>query len=489
MQMKHAVYEQAEQKFHNGYDEGAYGAARRKASSFHFFAAYGVDEQQTNAAGKCHGGVGIAAPQHFQKGIKAAAGEEQQTVFADGTVHGKQLLFHDFPFQYARFLYAYCKRSNKFEINKHQKRYACYCTKRRKLCIISTDRKTERQKGRFLMKRILVTGGTGYIGSHTCISLLEKGYDVTIVDNLVNSKALVVDRIENLSGKKVKFFEADVCDEDALRKIFAEDEIFAVIHFAGLKAVGESVQIPLRYYENNLISTLSLLKVMAEFKVNNFVFSSSATVYGNPASVPIREDFPLSTTNPYGTTKLMIERILKDYAHANPDFNPIILRYFNPVGAHESGTIGEDPNGIPNNLVPYITQVAVGKLRCLGVFGDDYPTKDGTGVRDYIHVVDLAEGHVAALKKFDDPHCGVKIYNLGTGVGYSVLDIVHAFEKCVGHKIPYEIKPRRAGDIPECYADCTKAYEELGWKAQKTLDDMCADSWRWQTQNPNGYNG
>ena len=320
-------------------------------------------------------------------------------------------------------------------------------------------------------------------------SLLEKGYDVTIVDNLVNSKALVVDRIENLSGKKVKFFEADVCDEDALRKIFAEDEIFAVIHFAGLKAVGESVQIPLRYYENNLISTLSLLKVMAEFKVNNFVFSSSATVYGNPASVPIREDFPLSTTNPYGTTKLMIERILKDYAHANPDFNPIILRYFNPVGAHKSGTIGEDPNGIPNNLVPYITQVAVGKLRCLGVFGDDYPTKDGTGVRDYIHVVDLAEGHVAALKKFDDPHCGVKIYNLGTGVGYSVLDIVHAFEKCVGHKIPYEIKPRRAGDIPECYADCTKAYEELGWKAQKTLDDMCADSWRWQTQNPNGYNG
>ena len=313
------------------------------------------------------------------------------------------------------------------------------------------------------MKRILVTGGTGYIGSHTCISLLEKGYDVTIVDNLVNSKALVVDRIENLSGKKVKFFEADVCDEDALRKIFAEDEIFAVIHFAGLKAVGESVQIPLRYYENNLISTLSLLKVMAEFKVNNFVFSSSATVYGNPASVPIREDFPLSTTNPYGTTKLMIERILKDYAHANPDFNPIILRYFNPVGAHKSGTIGEDPNGIPNNLVPYITQVAVGKLRCLGVFGDDYPTKDGTGVRDYIHVVDLAEGHVAALKNFDDPHCGVKIYNLGTGVGYS--------------------------DIPECYADCTKAYEELGWKAQKTLDDMCADSWRWQTQNPNGYNG
>ena len=323
--------------------------------------------------------------------------------------------------------------------------------------------------------RILVTGGTGYIGSHTCISLLEKGYDVTIVDNLVNSKALVVDRIETLSGKKVKFFKADVCDAEALRRIFAEDEIFAVIHFAGLKAVGESVQIPLRYYENNLVSTLSLLKVMEEFKVKNFVFSSSATVYGNPASVPIREDFPLSTTNPYGTTKLMIERILLDYAHANPDFNPIILRYFNPVGAHES--------------VPYITQVAVGKLKCLGVFGNDYPTKDGTGVRDYIHVVDLAEGHVAALKKFEEPDCGVRIYNLGTGVGYSVLDIVHAFEKCVGRPIPYEIKPRRAGDIPECYADSTKAFEELGWKAKKTLDDMCADSWRWQTKNPNGYAG
>ena len=337
------------------------------------------------------------------------------------------------------------------------------------------------------MKRILVTGGTGYIGSHTCISLLEKGYDVTIVDNLVNSKALVVDRIENLSGKKVKFFEADVCDEDALRKIFAEDEIFAVIHFAGLKAVGESVQIPLRYYENNLISTLSLLKVMAEFKVNNFVFSSSATVYGNPASVPIREDFPLSTTNPYGTTKLMIERILKDYAHANPDFNPIILRYFNPVGAHKSGTIGEDPNGIPNNLVPYIAKVAVGKLEKVHVFGNDYPTPDGTGVRDYIHVVDLAVGHVKAVQWLAG-NPGIDAINLGTGVGYSVLDIVHAFERVTGSAVPYKIVGRRSGDVPACYSDPSKAKAVLGWQAQRDLEDMCRDTWRWQKNNPNGYN-
>ena len=335
------------------------------------------------------------------------------------------------------------------------------------------------------MKRILVTGGTGYIGSHTCISLLEKGYDVTIVDNLVNSKALVVDRIENLSGKKVKFFEADVCDEDALRKIFAEDEIFAVIHFAGLKAVGESVQIPLRYYENNLISTLSLLKVMAEFKVNNFVFSSSATVYGNPASVPIREDFPLSTTNPYGTTKLMIERILKDYAHANPDFNPIILRYFNPVGAHESGLLGEDPKGIPANLTPYVAKVAVGELKEVQVYGDDYDTPDGTGVRDYIHVVDLAKGHVAVIDHIDKE--GVFVYNLGTGHGYSVLEVIKAYEKAAGHPIPYAIKPRRPGDIAACYADASKAEKELGWKAELTIDDMAASSLNWQTKNPNGF--
>ena len=332
------------------------------------------------------------------------------------------------------------------------------------------------------MKRILVTGGTGSIGSHTCISLLEKGYDVTIVDNLVNSKALVVDRIENLSGKKVKFFEADVCDEDALRKIFAEDEIFAVIHFAGLKAVGESVQIPLRYYENNLISTLSLLKVMAEFKVNNFVFSSSATVYGNPASVPIREDFPLSTTNPYGTTKLMIERILKDYAHANPDFNPIILRYFNPVGAHKSGTIGEDPNGIPNNLVPYITQVAVGKLRCLGVFGDDYPTPDGSCIRDYIDVVDLAKAHVAAINRMagDKNKQAYEIFNVGTGRGVSVLELVHKFEEVNHLKLNYKIAPRRAGDIIAIWADPTLANTELGWTAERTLDQTLAAAWAWE---------
>ena len=332
------------------------------------------------------------------------------------------------------------------------------------------------------MKRILVTGGTGYIGSHTCISLLEKGYDVTIVDNLVNSKALVVDRIENLSGKKVKFFEADVCDEDALRKIFAEDEIFAVIHFAGLKAVGESVQIPLRYYENNLISTLSLLKVMAEFKVNNFVFSSSATVYGNPASVPIREDFPLSTTNPYGTTKLMIERILKDYAHANPDFNPIILRYFNPVGAHKSGTIGEDPNGIPNNLVPYITQVAVGKLRCLGVFGDDYPTPDGSCIRDYIDVVDLAKAHVAAINRMagDKNKQAYEIFNVGTGRGVSVLELVRKFEEVNHLKLNYKIAPRRAGDIIAIWADPTLANTELGWTAERTLDQTLAAAWAWE---------
>ena len=332
------------------------------------------------------------------------------------------------------------------------------------------------------MKRILVTGGTGYIGSHTCISLLEKGYDVTIVDNLVNSKALVVDRIENLSGKKVKFFEADVCDEDALRKIFAEDEIFAVIHFAGLKAVGESVQIPLRYYENNLISTLSLLKVMAEFKVNNFVFSSSATVYGNPASVPIREDFPLSTTNPYGTTKLMIERILKDYAHANPDFNPIILRYFNPVGAHKSGTIGEDPNGIPNNLVPYITQVAVGKLRCLGVFGDDYPTPDGSCIRDYIDVVDLARAHVAAIRRMieDRNKQPYEIFNVGTGRGVSVLELVRKFEEVNHLKLNYRIAPRREGDIIAIWADPTLANNELDWKAERTLDETLASAWAWE---------
>ena len=338
------------------------------------------------------------------------------------------------------------------------------------------------------MMTVLVTGGAGYIGSHTCVVLLNKGYEVVCADNLCNSKYEAVRRVEKITGKSVKFYEADVCDKESLRKIFSENKIDAVIHFAGLKAVGESVSIPLRYYENNLISTLSLVDVMHEFGCNNIIFSSSATVYGDPASVPIREDFPLSTTNPYGTTKLFIERILTDYAFANKEFNPILLRYFNPVGAHESGLIGEDPKGIPNNLTPYIAQVAVGKRDHVNVFGNDYPTKDGTGVRDYIHVMDLAEGHAAALKKFEEPNgCGIQIYNLGTGIGYSVLDVIKSYSKAVGREIPYEITARRPGDIAECYADPAKAYSELGWKAEKTLDDMCADSMRWQINNPNGY--
>ena len=317
--------------------------------------------------------------------------------------------------------------------------------------------------------RILVTGGAGYIGSHTSIVLLEQGHDVVIVDNLCNSKRVAVDRVEELSGKQVTFYQYDVCDEAKMREVFSKESIDAVIHFAGLKAVGESVAIPLRYYDNNLTSTLVLLKVMKEFGVGNFVFSSSATVYGDPASVPIREDFPLSTTNPYGTTKLMIERILTDCANADQNFHPVLLRYFNPVGAHESGKIGEDPNGIPNNLVPYITQTVVGKREKVHVFGNDYPTPDGTGVRDYIHVVDLAKGHAAVLPLFEKGFTGAKVYNLGTGKGYSVLDMIHAFSKAAGKDIPYVIDPRRPGDIPECYADCSKAYEELGWKAEKTL--------------------
>lgn len=336
--------------------------------------------------------------------------------------------------------------------------------------------------------KILVTGGAGYIGSHTSIVLLEQGYEVVVVDNLCNSKKVAVDRIEELSGKKVAFYECDVCDIEKMREIFKKEKIDAVIHFAGLKAVGESVAIPLRYYQNNLESTLALLQVMEEFGVNNIVFSSSATVYGNPASVPINEDFPTgATTNPYGTTKVMIERILTDYCAANNNFNAILLRYFNPVGAHESGKIGEDPSGIPNNLTPYITQTAVGKREAVHVFGNDYPTPDGTGVRDYIHVVDLAEGHAAALKLMEKGNCGLKVYNLGTGKGYSVLEMIAAFSKAVGKEIPYVIDARRPGDIPECYADCTKAYNELGWKANKTIDDMCADSWRWQKMNPNGF--
>ena len=335
--------------------------------------------------------------------------------------------------------------------------------------------------------KILVTGGAGYIGCHTCVVLLEQGHQVAIVDNLCNSKPAAVSRVEEITGKKVSFYQYDVRDEEKLREVFRKEAPDAVIHFAGLKAVGESVAVPLRYYDNNLTSTLVLLKVMKEFGVGSFVFSSSATVYGDPASVPIREDFPLSTTNPYGTTKLMIERILTDCAKADPEFHPVLLRYFNPVGAHESGKLGEDPSGIPNNLTPYITQVVVGKREKVHVFGNDYPTPDGTGVRDYIHVMDLAKGHAAALRAISECFSGAKVYNLGTGKGYSVLEMIQAFSKAAGEDIPYVIEPRRPGDIPECYADCTKAWEELGWKAEKTLDDMCADSLRWQRMNPNGF--
>ncbi len=334
--------------------------------------------------------------------------------------------------------------------------------------------------------KVLVTGGAGYIGSHTCVELLQAGYEIAVVDNFDNSKPEAVNRVRELTGKSFSFYEADVRNKEALRKIFEKEKVDAVIHFAALKAVGESVKFPLKYYDNNLISTLTLLEVMDEYRVKNFVFSSSATVYGNPSKMPITEDFPLSTTNPYGTTKLMVEQILKDTAKADPAFNPVLLRYFNPVGAHESGRIGEDPNDIPNNLMPYISQVAIGKLEKLRVFGGDYDTKDGTGVRDYLHVVDLAKGHVAALKKFESP-CGLQIYNLGTGQGYSVLEMLHAFEKAVGRKIPYEIVARREGDIPVCYADPEKAARELDWHAEKNIDDMCADAWRWQTMNPNGY--
>lgn len=336
--------------------------------------------------------------------------------------------------------------------------------------------------------KILVTGGAGYIGSHTCISLLEQGHEVVIVDNLCNSKKIAVERVEELSGKKVSFYQVDVCDRAALRDVFWHHKVDAVIHFAGLKAVGESVAQPLRYYENNLTSTLSLLSVMEEFGVKNLVFSSSATVYGDPATVPITEEFPTgATTNPYGTTKVMIERILTDYCHAHPDFNAILLRYFNPVGAHKSGKLGEDPNGIPNNLTPYITQTAVGKREKVHVYGNDYNTPDGTGVRDYIHVVDLAEGHAAAIHLMEQEACGLRAYNLGTGRGVSVLEMLAAFSKAVGKEIPYVIDGRRPGDIAECYADCTKAKNELHWEAKKTLDDMCEDAWRWQRMNPNGF--
>ena len=332
--------------------------------------------------------------------------------------------------------------------------------------------------------KILVTGGAGYIGSHTVVELQQEGYEVAVLDNLSNASEKSLERVEAITGKKVSFYKADILDRDALEEIFEKENVDAVIHFAGLKAVGESVQKPWEYYENNIAGTLTLVDVMRRHGVKNIIFSSSATVYGNPAVIPITEDCPKGQcTNPYGWTKSMLEQILSDIQKADPEWNVILLRYFNPIGAHESGTMGENPNGIPNNLMPYITQVAVGKLPQLGVFGDDYDTPDGTGVRDYIHVVDLAVGHVKALKKIEEK-AGLKIYN---GVGYSVLDLVKNFEEANGVKIPYVIKPRRAGDIAACYSDASLAKEELGWEAQRGIKEMCEDSWRWQKNNPDGY--
>lgn len=334
---------------------------------------------------------------------------------------------------------------------------------------------------------ILVTGGTGYIGSHTTVELLNAGCDVIIVDNLSNSKQLVVDRIEKICGRRPEFIKCDLLDKEALDKVFENHpEIDSVIHFAGLKAVGESTRLPLLYYHNNITGTLNLLESMISHKVYRIVFSSSATVYGAPKSVPISEDFPLSTTNPYGETKLMIERILKDTCAAHPEFSACVLRYFNPIGAHESGIIGEDPKGIPNNLLPYITKVAIGKLECLSVFGNDYPTHDGTGVRDYIHVVDLALAHLKAIE-YTERLTGIDYINVGTGNGYSVLDIVKAFGEAWGSPINYKIADRRPGDIAECYADPTKALNVLGWRAERDLRKMCEDSARWQRNNPDGY--
>lgn len=335
--------------------------------------------------------------------------------------------------------------------------------------------------------RILVTGGAGYIGSHTCVELLNLGYDVVVVDNLCNSSEESLNRVEKITGKKPVFYKADVLDKDALEEIFSKETVDAVIHFAGLKAVGESVAKPLEYYHNNITGTLVLCDVMRNHGVKKIIFSSSATVYGDPAFIPITEECPKGNiTNPYGQTKGMLEQILTDIQKADPEWNVILLRYFNPVGAHKSGLIGEDPAGIPNNLTPYITQVAVGKLKEVGVFGDDYDTPDGTGVRDYIHVVDLAIGHVKALVKLQEEN-KVRIYNLGTGHGYSVLDMVQAFSKVCGKEIPYSIKPRRPGDIATCYADPALAKTELGWEAERGLEEMCEDGWRWQSNNPNGY--
>ena len=335
---------------------------------------------------------------------------------------------------------------------------------------------------------ILVTGGAGFIGSHTCVELLNAGYEVVVVDNLYNASEKALERVEQITGKKVTFYEADILDRDALNAIFDKEQVESVIHFAGYKAVGESVRKPIEYYYNNITGTLILCDVMRKHNVKNIVFSSSATVYGDPAFIPITEECPKGKiTNPYGQTKGMLEQVLTDIYVSDPEWKVVLLRYFNPIGAHKSGLIGEDPKGIPNNLVPYVAQVAIGKLKCLGVFGNDYDTPDGTGVRDYIHVVDLARGHVKAIEKFKE-NKGVLIYNLGTGNGYSVLQVIEAFGKACGKKIPYEIKPRRAGDIATCYCDPSKAKRELGWEAEYGIDEMCADSWKWQTQNPNGYN-
>ncbi len=336
---------------------------------------------------------------------------------------------------------------------------------------------------------VLVTGGAGFIGSHTVVELQNAGYEVVVVDNLCNSSPKSLERVQEITGKAVKFYEADILDAAALDKIFAENEIDSVIHFAGLKAVGESVQKPWEYYNNNITGSLVLFDVMRKHGVKNIIFSSSATVYGTPAQIPVTETCPKGEiTNPYGQTKSMLEQMLMDIQKADPQWNVILLRYFNPIGAHKSGKIGENPNGIPNNLMPYVTQVAVGKLKCLGVFGDDYDTPDGTGVRDYIHVVDLALGHVKSIEKIKE-NPGLKIYNLGTGTGYSVLDIVKNFEAATGVKVPYEMKPRRAGDIATNYADASLAKEELGWIAERGIKEMCEDAWRWQSNNPNGFEG
>ena len=337
------------------------------------------------------------------------------------------------------------------------------------------------------MKNVLITGGAGYIGSHVAVELLNKNYKVIVYDNLTNSSKISVKRVEEITGKNIIFYEADILDEKKLSEVFEKENIDVVIHCAALKAVGESVKKPLEYYHNNISGTLSLLKIMRKYSCKNIIFSSSATVYGDPEKVPITEDFPKGIcTNPYGWTKSMMEQIMTDLQKSDPEWKVVLLRYFNPIGAHESGKIGEDPQGIPNNLLPYIAQVAVGKLDYLRVFGDDYDTIDGTGVRDYIHVVDLAKGHVLSVDKIDKLE-GVSIINLATGNGYSVLEVLKAFEKACGKKISYKIVERREGDIAKCFADASKAYEVLGWKAEKGIDEMCEDSWRWQSQNPNGY--